>query len=240
MSSDKLPKGKNPFASVGEWNLANLENVVVEISKPKETTSDFTRSKNKDNRYWKAEVSFSTKDGAYKSRIIKANNCPVPHSDQANYGDSFLMASLPRVIGEKIAAAALQQNIIVDINDKRAVSTANNWWLTINNTRNHLGLVDKDGSFAVKSLDKAFASTEAGMMINFDLVFNLKLTKSDQADRHTNDAFSLVADCSRGAVKAMKQDVEPPQVEGSVPQQPAVRNDIASQELIDAFAEIGL
>ncbi len=240
MSEKTGAKGKNPFHSIGDWNLSNIKDIEVVIGEVNETTSKFTREKNANNRYWKAPVSFRTTDGKYESKIIKMFNCDVPYMSSTNYGKDYIVARLNKIVGEKIAAAALEKNIIVDTSDKRAVSDENSWWLTVNNADGRMGLVDSHGEFDPKDLVKVFTNTEKGMKVNFDLVFNIKLAKTDKKDRSSKDAFNLVSDCSRGAVKALNQDIEAPPTEGAIPQQAASKQDVASQELIDMFNEFAV
>ncbi|KAJ5800063.1 uncharacterized protein N7518_002131 [Penicillium psychrosexuale] len=45
----------------------------------------------------------------------------------------------------------------------------------------------------------------------------------------------LIADCSRGAIKAINQDIEPPNVETQIPQQRASKQDVVGQDLLDAI-----
>ncbi|KHN93715.1 uncharacterized protein MAM_08428 [Metarhizium album ARSEF 1941] len=228
-----LPGGKNPFNSVGKWNLDNLKNVAVEIDEVKETTSDFTRRKNPKNRYWKAFIKF--KSGPHESKVIKMYDCDIPYVKSTNYGTDYILARLQKVVGEKIVEEALKHNIVVNLQDKRAASDENNWWMTINNTSGRIGVVDSSANFEPQDLGAIFAKTEDGVKLNLDLVFSVRLTKTDNSDRASKDVFNLVADCSRGSIKAIRQEIEAPSVEASIPQQPASKADIAGQELIDAI-----
>lgn len=236
--SMSLPAGKNPFHSTGKWNPANLKDIIVEIDEIKETTSDFTRKKNPKNRYWKASIKF--KFGGYESRIIKMADCDIPFVKATNYGTDYIVARLQKAVGDKIVEEALKHNIIVNLQDKRAASNEHNWWMTINNTNGHIGIVDGSANFEPQDLGNIFAKTESGVKLNLDLVFSIRLTKTDNGDRTTKDVFNLVADCSRGSIKAIKQDIEAPAVEASIPQQPASKQDVAGQELLDAIAELSL
>ncbi|KAF5530701.1 hypothetical protein FNAPI_13495 [Fusarium napiforme] len=233
-----LPTNKNPFTSVGKWTQALVDQLDIEIDDIKETTSDFTRKKYPKNRYWKAQIKF--KHGQYGIKIVKMNDCDVPYIKSATYGTKYILARLQKVVGDTIAAKALEKDIIVSLQDKRAVSDENNWWVTINNTNGRIGIIDSHGNFDPKDAGAVFAKTEQGMKLNIDLVFSIKLTITDGRDRTTKDAFTLVADCSRGAIQAIRQDIEPPAVEATIPQQAASKSDIASQELCDALDSLML
>ncbi|KAJ4002538.1 hypothetical protein NW766_012863, partial [Fusarium irregulare] len=228
-----LPANKNPFTSVGKWTQALMDQIEINIDDIKETTSDFTRKKYPKNRYWKALVNF--KHGKYEQRVIKMSDCDVPFIKSGTYGTEYIVARLQKVVGDAIVAKALEKDIVVSLQDKRAVSDENNWWATVNNTNGRIGIIDANGNFEPKDLGVVFIKTEQGVKLNLDVVFSIKLTLTDGRERTTRDAFNLVADCSRGAIMAIRQDIEPPTVEAAIPQQPASKNDVASQELCDAL-----
>lgn len=60
-----------------------------------------------------------------------------------------------------------------------------------------------------------------GAQISVDIVFNVKLVLTDIKDRSSKSVFTLSPDCSHGAIKAIKVDVETLAIEASVPQQGA-------------------
>lgn len=62
-------------------------------------------------------------------------------------------------------------------------------------------------------------------------MYNSKLSNTLKA----HDVFRIVPDCSRAAVKSINRHIEPPVIETRVPSQPTFKDDIASQELIDAI-----
>ncbi|KAG5932936.1 hypothetical protein E4U59_007151 [Claviceps monticola] len=194
-------------------SMANLSEVhgkvarwiSIRLDSDKETTSEFTRKNNPKNRYWKAGVRFV---------------------------EDYAVARLQRGVGEKIVGAAAKQGGIVDMTDKRAVSDEDSWWLTVNNINGRSGCFDKDAVFSQVDLGKIFTKTQQGLKVNLDLVFSIRLTKSE-ADRTDDDVFNLVADCSRCAIKAMNVDVQAPLLETAILQQRAYRMNIAPTELID-------
>ncbi|KJZ69349.1 hypothetical protein HIM_11260 [Hirsutella minnesotensis 3608] len=233
-----LTSGKNPFPNVGKWTPELLNRIQVEIDDVKETTSPFTRSKNPGNRYWKAYVHF--KFEKFESKIIKMTDCDVPHIKASNYGTDFIIARLQKSVGDKIVAEALKKDIVVSLDDKRVPSDENNWWLTINNTSGRIGTINPRGEFDPKDLGAIFKATEEGVKLNLDLVFSLKLTLENKRDRSNVDKFSLVADCSRGAIRAIRQAVEAPSIDTAIPQQKASKDDVASQELVDEIDKLML
>ncbi|PHH59216.1 hypothetical protein CDD81_3558 [Ophiocordyceps australis] len=231
-----IPSNKSPFNIIGKWDREILDHIQIEIGDPKETTSDFTRKKNPNNRYWKAYVTF--KYGKHDSRIIKMLNCDVPHIKSSNYGIEYIVANLQREVGDAIVEAAMKKDIIANMHDKRAASTDDNWWLTINNINGRVGLIDQLGEFEPRDMGMIFTKTESGIRLNLDLVFCLRLTIDEKRDRTSKDVFNVVADCSRGAIMAVRQEVQAPTVEAAIPQQRATKQDIASQELIDALDQL--
>ncbi|PHH90156.1 hypothetical protein CDD83_4378 [Cordyceps sp. RAO-2017] len=233
-----LPTKKNPFVATGKWTLPLLEQLEIKIDDIAETTSDFTRIKNPTNRYWKAYIHFVS--GKYESRIIKMCDCDVPYMKATNYGTEFIVARLQKVVGDAIKAKALEKNIVVDLSDKRAASDENNWWMTINNVNGRIGLIDGEGRFEPRDLGAIMNKTEAGVKLNLDLVLSLRLTLENKKDRDSRSAFNIVADCSRGAIIAARQDIEAPAVETGVPQQSASKEDVASQELVDMLSELDI
>lgn len=227
-----LPTDKNPFISVGNWTPQLLSQIEVKIGDPVETTSDFTRKRNPTARYWKASVEFRHKE--FKSRIIKMNGVDVPYVKATNYGQDFIYARLQKCVGDAIVAAGLPKDLKVTTADKRVSSGAEEMWMTINGTAGRIGLVDASGNFDSKDVVAVFNKTQNGIKVNLDVVFNIRLQLVER-DRTARDIFAISADCSRASIKAGNVEVEPPAVDGTVPQQQASRNDIASQELIDMF-----
>jgi len=226
-----LPTNKNPFTIVGKWTDDLIKQIEIKIDEINETTSDFTRKRHPNNRYWKAQVHF--KHGKYEQRIIKMADCDVPYIKATNYGTDYIVARLQKAVGDAIVQEALKKDIVVSLQDKRAASDENNWWMTINNTSGRIGVIDKQGQFDPKDLGAIFTKTNEGVKLNLDLVFSIRLTITDKRERTSRDAFTLVADCSRGAITAARLDIQAPSVEASIPQQPASKEDIASAELID-------
>lgn len=236
MSQTKFSSNKNPFTTNAKWTPDLLKQISIVIDDPVETTSNFTRQRNPTNRYWKAQVHFEF--DKFKQRIIKMADCDVPYIKATNYGSQFIVARLQKAVSDAIVAEALKKNIIITIQDKRAASDDNNWWTTINNIDGRIGTVDNAGQFEPKDLGAIFNKTQEGVKINFDVVLTIKLTTTDKRDKTSRDAFSLVADCSRGALIAVKQDIEAPQVETNIPQQPASKGDIAPQELTELIDQL--
>lgn len=227
-----LPANKNPFISVGDWTPELLSQIEVKVGDPVETTSDFTRKRNPTFRYWKASVEFKYKE--FKSRIIKMNGVDVPYVKATNYGQDFIYARLQKSVGNAIVAAGLPKDLKITTADKRVSSGAEEMWMTINGTAGRIGLVDASGNFDSKDVVAVFNKTQNGIKVNLDVVFNIRLQLVER-DRTARDVFTISADCSRASIKAGNVEVEPPAVDGTVPQQQASRNDIASQELIDMF-----
>jgi hypothetical protein len=233
VSEDTLPKGKNPFLTTLTWTPELMKQIEVVISDLTETTSDFTRKRNPKNRYWKAKVSF--KHGSYTSQIIKIGGCEVPYMKATNYGKDYFIASLQKPIADAIIASAMQKEIIVTKNDPKIHCPDNEWWATINGIAGRTGIVDGAGNFVTRDLDLILQKTEQGVLVNLDLVLTIRLTTTDGSERSSKSPFRIVPDCSRAAIKELRRDVQPPQVESQIPQQQAARGDVASQDLIDAL-----
>lgn len=228
---------KNPFIAVGNWTSSLLNELDVVIGDPRETTSDFTRKKNPENRYWKAPIHFKYKET--ESKIIKMAGCSVPYIQATNYGSDFIVVQLQRVVADDIIKEALQKGILVNLADKRVSNyESETWWATVNNVSGKIGVADKEGKFQTVDLGHIITKTENGVRINLDLTFNLKLTKENKKDRTDKDVFQLAPELSRGAIMQINEEIEPPQVETGVPQQPLSKLDVASQELIDAIANL--
>lgn len=233
MSLTDRVKDKNPFAIVTEWTERYLQDIEIVISDLKETTSDFTRKRNPHHRYWKSNVSFKYK--GKESRILKMAQCPVPYFKATSYGKDYVYASLQKPVCDAIIKAAMSKDIVVTGHDPKISGSDNEWWATINNLDGRVGTVDSNGNFEAKDLKMAFDKSELGARINFDLVFSIRLTLENGAERKPHDVFRIVPDCSRGAIKAIKQEIEPPNVETQIPQQGATKADVADQELMDSL-----
>lgn len=233
---EKLPTGKNPFTQRGEWPKEILDQIEISVINLRETTSDFTRKRNPGKRYWRGDVNFKFEQ--FESRILKMANCPVPYHKNPTYGKDFIYANLQKSVGEAIVAACTKEGITATHFDKKISGTDKDWWATINNTDGSIGTVDSNGDFEPKDVQMIFDVTELGARINLDLVFSVRLTLDDGADRKPTDTFRVVTDCSRGGIKAIKQEVPPPQIETQIPQQRAARIDVADQGLLDAIAAL--
>ncbi|KAJ5286584.1 hypothetical protein N7508_011238 [Penicillium antarcticum] len=231
--SEKLPTGKNPFANRGEWTSDVLKQIDIAVTDFRETTSDFTRKRNPGHRYWRGNVTF--KFEGFESRILKMAMCPVPFHKNTTYGKDFIYANLQKPVADAIIKACLKEGIVATHLDKKISGTDRDWWATINNTDGSIGTVDESGDFDVKDLQHIFDATSKGARINLDLVFSVRLTLTDGKERKDNDTFRIIADCSRGAIKAINQDIEPPNVETQIPQQRASKQDIVGQDLLDAI-----
>jgi len=153
----------------------------------------------------------------------------------SNYGADYVYACLQKCVGDAIVAAGMEKDILISLEDAKAASNDTQWWMTINGLGGRVGIVDANGQFESRDLQMILNKTEQGVQINFDLVFSLRLTLENGEDRKNQHAFRIVPDCSRGAIKALRQDIEPPSIDSQIPQQKAVKGDVASQELIDAI-----
>lgn len=228
-----LPRNRNPFTTVAEWTPEKLSEIEILIHDLNETTSDFTRKRNPKNRYWKGKVSF--KFGEYESNILKMSNCEVPYLKATNYGTDYFIARLQKPVADAIVSAAMKKDILATHVDPRVGASPNEWWMTINGISGRTGVVDSNGNFTPRDLHSILTKTESGVRVNLDLVFSLRLTIEGGQDRKNTNAFRIVPDCSRAAIKAVRQDITPPAVESQIPSQPAAKADVASQELIDAL-----
>jgi len=167
-----------------------LSEVQVVLSGINETTSDFTRKSKPKNRYWKGKVTF--KFGEFESQILKMSGCDVPYVKATNYGTEFLYASLQKPVADAIIASGLKKDIIISHVDPKINCPSNEWWMTVNGINGRTGVVDSSGNFSSRDLQTIFMKTEAGVKINFDLVFNIRLTLSDGDDRKPNSVFRIV------------------------------------------------
>ncbi|KAI1906219.1 hypothetical protein LOZ61_006777 [Ophidiomyces ophidiicola] len=226
-------KDKNPFNSIADWTDDYLKDIEINISDIRETTSDFTRKRNPGHRYWKGMVTFKYK--GHTSRILKMAQCPVPYVKITNYGKDFVYASLQKSVCDAIVKSAMTKDIVVTGQDPKVSGSDNEWWATINNLDGRVGVVDSAGNFEAKDLKMIFDKSELGARINFDLIFSIRLTLENGADRKPHDVFRIIPDCSRGAIKAAKQEIEPPNIESQIPQQRAAKIDVADQELMDSL-----
>ena len=231
--ADKLPKNRNPFQTVANWTPDMMKEIGIVLTDVTETTSDFTRKKNPKNRYWRGNITFKYKE--YESRILKMAGCGVPYTKSTNYGTDYVYASLQKSVSDAIIAACMKKDIIVTTDDPKFTSGPNEWWATINGLKDKVGTVTADGEFSPKDLSAILKKTELGVRINFDLVFSIRLTVTDEQDRKPQQAFRIVPDCSRASIKSIREEIEPPSIESSIPQQPAAKVDVASQELLDAI-----
>jgi hypothetical protein len=223
--------GKNPFVSIDKWTPELISQINVHIDDVIETTGDFTRQRDPNKRHFKAGVWFSLgKEEKHRQRIIKMGGCGVPYTKQANYGSQFVVALLQKTVGDAIVNAAIAKNIIVSLDDKRHMSTDAEWWSMINQVNGKIGLIDANADFEPMDLSGIFKSTEKGVILNLDLVFNIRLA-TDKRDPTPRDAYTLVADCSRGAIIEVNKDIQGPVLESAIPQQAASQRDIASEEL---------
>ncbi|KAL9122216.1 MAG: hypothetical protein Q9187_001233 [Circinaria calcarea] len=241
MASTSLPKAlntPNPFESITNWTPELLQHVRIKITTPNETTSEFTRKNNPNNRYWKALVSFSIKDR--ESRVIKSARALIPYVDNANYGVDFCYATLNRSIGEAIRDAAAKQDINVTLDDARVASNSEQWWMSVNGIKGRVGVIDKDGSFDPKDLAQILKTSERGVMVNMDTAFSLSLSKGETKARNPQDVFHLKVDCSRAAIKAINQDVDAPATATAIPVQRAAKEDIASEDLMAQLSSLSI
>ncbi|KAL4766738.1 hypothetical protein BDW60DRAFT_201843 [Aspergillus nidulans var. acristatus] len=226
-------KDKNPFASVSKWTEKFLDEVTIDISDIKETTSDFTRKRNAGHRYWKGSITFKYKN--HSSKILKMSQCAVPFTKASNYGADYVYARLQKPVCDAIIKSAMSKGIVVTGIDPKVSGSDNEWWVTINNIAGRIGTVDAAGNFEAKDFRTALEKSELGALVNFDLTFAIRLTLENNADRKPHDVFRIVPDCSRGAIKFINQEIEPPSIETQIPQQKATKEDVADQELIDSL-----
>jgi hypothetical protein len=228
----------NFFINNGNWSKSDVLNKVsVVIGEISETTSDFTRNKNPNKRYWKASVSF--KHEQHTSPIIKFNKAGVPYYKSTNYGTSYVYAMLQPQIAHKIVDAGLaEKGIKIDASDPKISGTSDQWYLTINKVDNNIGVISSNGTFTSKNFAAILQKTEQGAYINFDIYFSLKCTVDGTRDRNAHDTWRIAADCSRGAIIAIREDIPLPIMNVAVPQQKASKEDIAPKELVDELEQL--
>ncbi|KIW35740.1 uncharacterized protein PV06_11917, partial [Exophiala oligosperma] len=174
----------------------------------------------------------------YESRIIKMQRCNVSYSETANYGTDYCYATLNKAIGEAIVQAGLKMDVRVTLQDPKVSGGTeydDQWWMTINGLKGRTGIVDNNGEFEPKDLGQVMQQSKHGAVMNFDLVFSIRLTKENNKERGPTDTFNIIPECSRGAIKSINLEIEPPNVETQIPTQKAVKDDVASDELVNAL-----
>lgn len=234
----KFPQKSDPFKTFNAWDEETFGQIDVTVDAISETTNDYTRSKNPNNRYWRAAVKFSYKN--FSSEVIKQANVEVPYNRGANYGEDYMYVCMPKFIGAGIANAAAKQGITVQTDEDRINSTETKWWKTLNNCKERCGVVTNDGEFQERRIANAFVTTKKGIRINLDYCVFLRLTKSDKSDRNDKDIFKVVLDCSRVALKEVKVDVEQPPLTSRIATSSAVKDDIATDDLLAQLESMGV
>lgn len=233
----KLPKG-NPFETFNGWNEELFNEVKVTVGTINETTSDFTKKKNPTHRYWRAPIKFSCK--GYESEVLKQSSIQVPYNKGQTYGQDYMYVAMPKFIGKHIAEAAAKQGIHVQTDDDRLNSTDEVWWKTLNNCADNCGIITKDGEFVQREISNAFRTTKKGIVVNVDYCVSIRLTKEQLSERTDKDIFKVVLDCSRVALRHVRVDVEGPPLAARVPTTKAVRDDIASDDLLNQLESLGI
>ena len=234
----KLPSKGNPFEVFNNWNEETFNEVEVVIGTINETTSDFTKKKNPKNRYWRAPVTFKIRD--HESEVLKQTNIEVPYNKGQTYGQDYMYVAMPKFVGKHIEEAAAKQGIAVQVDDERLNSTDTKWWKTLNNCADNCGIITKDGQFQQRDISNAFRSSKQGIIVNVDYCVSLRLTKTTTDDRNDQDVFRDVLDCSRVALKHVRVDVEGPPLTARVPTTKAIKDDVATDELMQQLESLGI
>lgn len=245
---DNTPKypwsaSKGPFATFNRWTPELLNEITIKIgepiaSKPKLGGDD------KQARYWNSDITFQF--GGFINEIIKVGGIEVPAMSSKNYGIEFLYAALPEFICDAICEAANKAGIKVTPNDPKIIPTNGVWWRVFNGCRNKIGIVATNGQFQPKPVNEIFSHTKQGILVNFDIVFKLRLTKNVQKGQETvtertdDDVFVIVSECSRAALKDIEIDVIPPNLVARIATQPAARDDIAPAGMLEKLQKMGL
>lgn len=237
-----IPKNKNPFHVVTNWTPEMLDLIEIEVPEPIETTNDFTRSKQRGSRYWSTEVKFKYVDPEtnreFKSGIIKMEDNDIPRVDSQSYGGDFFYATCNKAIGDAIVKAAAKKNIKVTTNDEKAVSNENQWWKTINKAKSRVGILDSEGIFMPKDVHNIMVKTEAGIKATIDVSVKLKYNTKDGSNKGPQSEFRIVFDLSRGIIRGLRNDVQPPPLESSVETAPIRRKDLATEDLLNDLASL--
>jgi hypothetical protein len=234
----KFPQKSDPFKTFNAWDEETFGQIDIIVEAIAETTNDYTRSKNPTNRYWRAPVKFSYKN--YTSDLLKQANVEVPYNRGSNYGEDYMYVCMPKFVGARIAEAAAKQGITVQTDEDRIISTETKWWKTLNNCKERCGVITNDGDFQERRIANAFVNSKKGIRINLDYCVFLRLTKDDKSDRNDKDVFRVVLDCSRVALKEVRVDVEPPPLTSRVPTSNAMKDDIATDDLIAQLESLGV
>lgn len=233
----RFPGAKsNPFSTVGNWEMY-MDKLDVVVDEPKETTSAFTRERNKDARYWKAGVKFVS--GDYESTSIKMFACEVPYVSGSGYGQSYFYARLPRAIGDRIKETAISRDMSVKVTDDAKFKTSDNeWWCSVSISPESIGVLDRSGIFEPRPLTSIMEVTgQRGVLLNLDLEFSLKVSTDASKGRSPRDVFKIVPNATRAYIVDIDQDIPVPTLSGRRNAQ-AAPGDIASESLVNRLMDL--
>lgn len=171
------------------WDEDTLKNLTIDFAPRADNTNEFTRTEVRSKvprRYYDVKLSFEW--NGKTSSYLKADDGIIPYvpprpprnnrkgaPPQNNYGRSFVYASLPRGLLDRIINEAANHGYRVHPGDPKMPSNDDDWWVTLNISQGaHVKMERKKGAgHTDASLSRIFMASKLGVAAN--LVLSLKL-----------------------------------------------------------------
>jgi hypothetical protein len=233
----------SPFDKIVDWDRETLKKIVIGLTVPVETTSEFTRKQKPTERYWKSTINFHYK--SFESDKLRFSSIPVPYvPDKSTYGVSYAYGILNSYVKEAILSAAASVGMRVDCDDPKLVSNETQWWKTINKIERHVFSLRSNGHRDFVLVDQLMQGTEAGVQLSGGLMFTLKYSTTNNEDMPNGATYKIGVEAKELYVVAAGVAVAQPTyaVREKVPTSASkpVKSDAASDELLELLRNLGV